>query len=65
MEVEKKKDNRMYITERTPSCRDFEAKAKKLYRELLKFVKKSPVLNSMYEINIAKQKEKEKIKNKS
>jgi len=41
MEIEKKADNRMFITERTPSCRDFATKGKQLYRELLEFIKKS------------------------
>jgi len=38
MEVEKKKDNKFFITERTPSCRDFKPRALVLYRELLAYV---------------------------
>jgi hypothetical protein len=41
MEIERKKDNRMFITERTPSYRDFRPRALVLYRELLEFIKKS------------------------
>ena len=43
MEVERKKDNKFRITERTPSCRgDFKKKATPLYQELQVFVEDNP-----------------------
>jgi hypothetical protein len=48
MQVERKKDNKMRITEQSPSYRDFAVKGKRLYRELMEFVKNSPQLKLLF-----------------
>ncbi len=48
MEIERKKNNKLWITERTPSFRDFAIKGQRLYRELMEFVKNSPQLKLLY-----------------
>ncbi len=48
MEVEKKKGNKFFITEQTPSYRAFAVKGAKLYRELMEFVKNRPQLKLLY-----------------
>ena len=53
-----RKKTGVMIIDQTPSCRDFRPKALKRYRQLIEHVKKTPVLNSTYEMNIARQKEK-------
>ena len=67
MKVERKKDNKFWITERTPSCRgDFKKKATRLYRELIEFIKNSPQLKLLF-VDSEKRKAaklKEKLKKK-
>lgn len=48
MEVEKKKGNKFWITEQTPSYRDFAVKIKRLQRELMAFVKNDPQLKLLF-----------------
>jgi hypothetical protein len=40
--IERKKGKGLFITDQTPACPDFTPKARKLYRELLEFVKENP-----------------------
>jgi len=48
MEVERKKGNKLRITEQSASCRDFRPKALKLYRELLVFIENDPKLKLLF-----------------
>ena len=47
MEIEKKKD-RLWVTDQTPTCRNWQEKAVKLYRELIDFVESNPKYRLLY-----------------
>ena len=57
MRTIKRTDKGTRIIDQTPSCRNFEPKALQRYRELVEHVKSCPVLTSIYEMNLARQKE--------